>query len=256
MRYALVGYGRMGHEIEAVAALRGHELVAIVDPSERGRRIRRRIAGADLGGAEVAFEFTAPECAEANVLSLLEAGVPVVCGSTGWDPAAGAVARAARKAKLGVVHAPNFSLGMNLFYRLVREAARLLGSTDRFDPFVLEAHHRGKVDAPSGTARRLAEMIVEEDPHRWSVHLDLPPGGLPPGAVQIASVRAGHETGTHTVGFDGEHDRITLRHEARGRTGFAAGAVLAGEWLPGKRGLHGFDRVLSDLFPPHGGRTL
>jgi 4-hydroxy-tetrahydrodipicolinate reductase len=249
VRYALVGYGRMGHEIEAVAAARGHELVAIVDPSERGRKVRRRIGAAELRGAEVAFEFTAPGCAEANVLALLGEGIPVVCGSTGWSPAGGAVERAARKARVAVVHAPNFSLGMNLFYLLVREAARLLGSTDRFDPYVLEAHHRGKVDAPSGTARRLAEMIVEEDPHRWSVHLEVPPTGLPQGAVQVVSIRAGHETGTHTVGFDGEHDRITLRHEARGRAGFAAGAVLAGEWVPGKRGLHGFDRVLSDLFP-------
>jgi 4-hydroxy-tetrahydrodipicolinate reductase len=245
----------MGREIEAAAAARGHDLVSIVDPSERGRRVRRRIGPKEIAGAEVAFEFTSPGSAQGNVVALLEAGVPVVCGTTGWEPDAAALARTAKKAKVGLVLAPNFSIGMNLFYRMVREAARLLGSTDRFDPFVLEAHHRGKIDAPSGTARRLAELIVEEDPHRWSVHVGLPPGGLPPGAVQVVSIRAGHETGTHTVGFDGEHDRIGLTHHARGRAGFAAGAVLAAEWVPGKRGIHGFDRVLNDLFP-HGGRNV
>jgi len=252
VRFALVGYGRMGKEIEAVAQARGHELTAIVDPSERGRRVRRRIGKAELSGAEVAFEFTAPASAEENVLALLGCGVPVVCGTTGFSPDLVALARATRKAKRAVVLAPNYSLGVNLFFHLVQEAARLLGTTDRFDPYVVEAHHRGKADAPSGTARRLADLIVEEDPHRWSVQEGVPPGGLPPGAVQVVSVRAGHETGMHTVGFAGEHDRIELTHQARGRGGFAAGAVLAAEWLPGKRGVHGFDRVLQDLFP--GGR--
>ena len=255
MKFALVGYGRMGREIESAAQARGHELVAIVDPGERGRRVRRRIGQAELANAEVAFEFTAPASAEQNVLALLDCGVPVVCGTTGFSPDLVALTKATRKAKRAVVLAPNFALGMNLFFRLVQEAARLLGSTDRFDPYVLEVHHRGKVDAPSGTARRLADLIVEEDPHRWSVHLGVPPGGVPPGAVQVVSVRAGHETGTHTVGFEGEHDRIELTHRARGRGGFAAGAVLAAEWLPGKRGVHGFDRVLQDLFPAGGRRA-
>ncbi|HET9299078.1 MAG TPA: 4-hydroxy-tetrahydrodipicolinate reductase [Candidatus Polarisedimenticolaceae bacterium] len=255
MKLALVGYGRMGREIEAVAQARGHEVVAIVDPGERGRRMRRRIGEDELSGAEAAFEFTSPGAAEQNVLALLACGVPVVCGTTGFSPDLVALAKATRKARKAVVLAPNYSLGVNLFFRMVQEAARLLGSTDRFDPFVLEEHHRGKVDAPSGTARRLADLVVEEDPHRWSVHEGVPPGGLPPGAVQVVSVRAGNETGTHIVGFDGEHDRIELIHRARGRGGFAAGAVLAAEWIPGKRGVHGFDRVLQDLFPAGGRRA-
>jgi len=255
VKLALVGYGRMGREIEAVAQARGHEVVAMVDPSERGRRVRRRIGEDELSGAEAAFEFTSPGAAEQNVLTLLGCGVPVVCGTTGFSPDLVALARATRKARKAVVLAPNYSLGVNLFFRMVQEAARLLGSTDRFDPFVLEEHHRGKVDAPSGTARRLADLVVEEDPHRWSVHEGVPPGGVPPGAVQVVSVRAGNETGTHIVGFDGEHDRIELTHRARGRGGFAAGAVLAAEWIPGKRGVHGFDRVLQDLFPGGGRRA-
>jgi 4-hydroxy-tetrahydrodipicolinate reductase len=249
LKVAIVGYGRMGQEIEAAADARGHAVVRVVDPSERGRRVRRTIDPQDLRGIEAAFEFTGPESAEANVIALLQAGVPVVCGTTGWDSSSSTLRKAVRASKAGAVIAPNFSVGMNLFHEVVRDAARRFGATDQYDPYVVEAHHRGKADAPSGTARWLGEVVVDEDPRRWTLQI----GNMPPGTVHLVSIRAGHEQGTHTVGFDGENEVVTLTHRTRGRAGFAAGAVLAAEWLQGRRGLHGFERVLADVYP-RGGR--
>ncbi len=247
MRYALVGYGRMGHEVESIASRRGHERVAVVGPGARGPRATGKIDGATLRGAEVAFEFSEPSAAEDNVVALLAAGAAVVCGTTGWDSSSARVAGAVRRSRGALLVAPNFSIGMNLFFRVVSETARALASSGQYDPFVVESHHRAKADAPGGTARRLGELILAADPGLRRLQEGNPPGPLAPGTVHVASVRAGHEPGTHTVGFDGEHDVITLTHRARARSGLALGAVLAGEWLLGRRGRHAFDEVVEDL---------
>jgi 4-hydroxy-tetrahydrodipicolinate reductase len=248
MKYAIVGYGRMGRAIEGEAARRGHELAAIVDPVAEGAGVLRDVRPAELGGARVAFEFSTPAAARTNVMTLLEAGVPVVCGTTGWSPGGEALRRATQRSGAGAVVAPNFSIGMNLFYAIVRRAAALVAATDLFDPYVVEMHHRAKADAPSGTARRLAAILGEAAPRFGRVQFGFSPDGpVPARAVHLASVRAGHEAGTHTVGFDGEHDQLVLTHRARGRGGFALGAVLAAEWIVDRGGLHGFDDVLEDL---------
>jgi 4-hydroxy-tetrahydrodipicolinate reductase len=243
VKVALVGYGKMGRAVEAVARARGHRITAVVDPRAPGAR--RRLDPKRLGGAEVAFEFTSPAAARDNVRLLLEAGVSVVCGTTGWNGSAPETRRWARAGKAGLVVAANYSVGVLLFQRLVEDAAGRLFPTGMFDPYVLEAHHRGKVDAPSGTAWRLAGALAA----RWGGpvidgNAVLP---VPPGAVHVASLRAGHETGTHTVGFEGPHDSISLTHRARGREGFAHGAVLAAEWVRGRRGVHGVDAVIDGL---------
>ncbi len=253
MRFAVVGFGRMGREVAAAAERRGHELTAIVDPTFDGPLAHARIGRTAPGGAEIAFEFTSPTEAERNVIALLRCGVSVVCGSTGWDPTSRRLEDAVRLAKGGLVVAPNFSIGMHLFSMIVSEAARLFGAAGLHDPWVLETHHRGKVDAPSGTARLLARLILTADGRFTSVQEGNPEGPIAPGALHVASVRAGHEPGTHCVGFDGEHDAVTLSHRTRGRSGLALGAVLAAEWLVGRRGRHGFGEVVGDLL--HAGTT-
>jgi 4-hydroxy-tetrahydrodipicolinate reductase len=195
---------------------------------------------------EVAYEFTEPASARENVAALVEAGVRVVCGTTGWKPGV-ALRKQVREKKVGIVVAPNFSVGMNLFYRLARQAARTLGAAGLHQAYVLESHHVGKVDAPSGTARRLAEIVSRADPRRPAVVEGNPEGRLQEGAVHVASLRAGHEPGRHAVGFDGPFDVIELTHRARSRAGFALGAVLAGEWIVGREGVYGFDPVLDGL---------
>lgn len=239
MNYALIGYGKMGRAVEIEAARRGHERTVIVT---RGRWTKRSLSGVD-----VAFEFTEPASAEQNVIALLALGIPVVCGTTGWDPGSTRVQRAARDGGAGLIAAPNFSVGMGLFFRITSAAVRALRSAEGYDPYVLEFHHRQKLDAPSGTALRLAQLVQSGDPRIRSIHQGPLLGKLPEGAMHVTGVRAGHEPGTHTVGFEGEHDSIQLTHRARGRAGAALGAVLAAEWLPNRPGIHSFDEVLDAL---------
>jgi 4-hydroxy-tetrahydrodipicolinate reductase len=243
VKYAVVGHGRMGRAVDAVAASRGHRRHAVLDPRDDGEGA----PGIDAAsGADVAFEFTQPDAAEENVLALVGAGIPVVCGTTGWSPG-DRLAQALAATNTGMVLAPNFSIGVNLFFRIVDHASRLLGGCGLFDPYVQEIHHRGKKDAPSGTARRLVASLLAGDPRLGEVLEGRPDGGLPGGAVQIVSIRAGGEPGSHTVGFDGEFEGIVLEHRSRSREGFALGAVLAAEWLGRRPGLHVFEEVLDDI---------
>ena len=245
MRYALVGAGRMGRAIEVEAARRGHEKVAEIDLDSTARLAREGLSLEDLGRPDVAFEFTVPAAAEANVRALVHAGVPVVCGTTGWAPSPGLLEALARSGA-GAVISPNFSLGMALFRGLVREAGRRVAATRLHRPWIFEAHHTGKADAPSGTARELARILLEVDPRWNTVQEGNPAGRLADDALHVVSLRSGAEPGTHTVGFDGEYDRITLTHSARSRAGFAIGAVIAAEWIRGRTGLHAFDEVVQD----------
>jgi len=257
MKYALVGYGKMGHAIEAAASARGHDVGPIVDRAGKGRGITRAIGKGSWRGVTVAFEFTEPAAARDHLVALLERGIGVVCGTTGWDAGDAALRRAAKASSAGAVIAPNFSVGMNLFYTAVADAARRYLAVGGYDPWIAEWHHRAKADAPSGTARRLAAIVAEAAPDGAAVREGLLRTPLAPGDVHVAAVRAGREPGRHLVGFDGQDDAVTLEHVARGREGFARGAVLAAEWLRGRRGLHGFEDVLNDLTRgrrPRGGR--
>ncbi len=253
LRYALVGHGKMGRAVEAAAAARGHRCVAVVDPKGPWPDTAAALRAGALEEAEVVFEFTQPRAALANVVALLKAGQRVVCGTTGWDPEAPEVTRALEQGGGALLAAPNFSLGMHLFYAVVREAAQRLVGSGLYEPFVVEWHHRAKADCPSGTALRLARIVAGAGGGERAVVV----GGteaVPRGAVHVTGVRAGHEPGRHMVGFDGEHDAVELVHRSRGRSGLAWGAVLAGEWLArGRRGRCGFEEVVADLLAQGGG---
>jgi 4-hydroxy-tetrahydrodipicolinate reductase len=229
----------MGREVERQATGRGHRCTAIIE------RARAAEAWAEaLDGAEVAFEFTRAEAAEPNVAALVRAGVSVVCGTTGWEVSP-RLAGILEGARAGALIAPNFSVGMQIFCRTVERAASDFGALGLHDPFIEEWHHRAKRDAPSGTARRLAAIVRQADAR------------IDPGALPVVSLRAGVEPGTHRVGFDGEHDLVVLEHRARGRGGFALGAVLAAEWLRGRAGLQSFEdcvaAILRGELDPRGG---
>jgi 4-hydroxy-tetrahydrodipicolinate reductase len=175
------------------------------------------------------MEFTQPDAAVANLERLIEAGVPTVTGTTGWRDDLPRIAALVARRNGALLHAANFSLGVHLFLRAARDLARQFAGRAEFDAFILEEHHAGKVDAPSGTARELQARLAEGDAGR---------------AYPITSVRAGATPGTHRVAYDGPHERVSLSHVARSRDGFAAGALTAAEWLPGHPGVHTIEDML------------
>jgi 4-hydroxy-tetrahydrodipicolinate reductase len=234
MKIAVVGYGKMGREVEAVLRERGHEAVVV------------RHGGALPGGCDAGIDFTQPAAVVDNVRAALGAHMKYVVGTTGWAEKHEDVRILVTEAQGGLVHAANFSLGVNLFYRVVRQAATLMARFPDYDPYVFERHHRMKKDAPSGTAKVLAGIIEASGGPRSRAVSELE-GAPPADAFHVSALRAGGIVGEHTVGFDSGGDEILLEHRARTRRGFASGAVLAAEWIATRTGFHDFSAVLDDL---------
>ena len=234
MRVAVVGYGKMGREVAAVLRDRHHEPVMT-------------LRGSDFpAGCPVGIDFTQPDAVITNATAALKTGARYVIGTTGWDKQLPDLTKLVAQTKGGVVHAANFSLGVNLFYKVVRDAAHLFARFPDYDPYILEKHHRQKKDAPSGTAKVLAGIISSAAGKRPKPTSTLD-GPLADDSFHVAAVRAGGIVGEHTVGFDSGGDEILLEHRARTRRGFALGAVLAAEWIATRTGVHSFDAVLEDL---------
>ena len=234
MKVAVVGYGRMGREVEAVLRERGHE-PAIV---RRGHPFP--------SSCSVGIDFTNAESVMPNVAAALASGARYVVGATGWSGQEAEVRALVDRTQGGLVYAANFSLGVGLFYEIVRNAASLMARFPDYDPYVLEKHHRKKKDAPSGTANVLAGLVAQAGGQASRPLTDLE-GLLPKDAFHVASVRAGGIVGDHTVGFDSGADEILLEHRARSRRGFAQGSVLAAEWIATRQGVHPFSEVLKSL---------
>ncbi len=244
MKLALVGYGKMGRCVENVAMERGHEVVARIDPTLDTHDIDAET----LGGADVAIEFTVPAATVDNITALAAAGVDAVVGTTGWHQRLNEATDAVAGAGTGLVHASNFSLGVSLFLRLARAAAKMADALGEYDLHIREAHHRQKIDHPSGTAITLADILIEEVARKESWSATLPDGAPHPQVLYVASERVGDTAGSHIVGLEGPDDRIELRHEARTRVAFARGAVAAAEWIRGRSGVFTLDDMLAETF--------
>lgn len=213
--------------IEQAAQSRGHEIIARFD-------IDNNVNGAGLtktglAGVDVAIEFSTPETVFTNLRRLAELRVPAVVGTTGWQQQLAEVRSLVEQHETALVYGANFSVGMNLFFKVAQYAAQLYARFAEYDPFLLEHHHKFKLDAPSGTALVIERLMRESYGERM------------PGSV---SLRAGFAPGTHEVGFDSEADTVTLTHTARNRQGFALGAVVAAEMIVTRRGLFEFSELL------------
>lgn len=229
MKLALIGYGAMGQLVANLARAAGDEIGATVtsrDASEDAAQL-----AASLRGHDAAIDFSVGTAVLRNVEACALASVPLVEGTTGWQENEGAVQRMIEEQNGALVHAANFSIGVNVFYRIVGHAASLMAGLDQYQAFIEEEHHSRKRDAPSGTALMLKDLMAEH------IKVETP----------IASVRAGHIPGTHRVGFDSAADQITLTHMARSREGFAAGALTAAHWITGRKGMFEFSRVIDEV---------
>lgn len=232
MNAVLVGYGKMGQAIEKILIERGHNIIG---------RLESTPTPDDLNGADVAIEFTQPEAAFNNIKSLLENGIPTISGTTGWTDRLEEIKEINSKSDCGFLYASNFSLGVNLFFELNEHLAQLMNNYPEYQIELEEIHHTQKLDKPSGTAITLAEGIIENSNlyNKWESDKKSGEEVLP-----IYSKRIDTTPGTHTVSYKSEIDDIEITHTAHSRKGFALGAVLAAEWIVGKKGFFSMKDVL------------
>jgi len=236
MKIALIGYGKMGKTIEHIALQRGHDIVLKIDVSNAAD-----FTADNLRKADVAIEFTSPHSAYDNVMQCLSAGVPVVCGSTGWLDRLEEVEQYCRANNGSFLYASNFSVGVNIFFEINKRLAELMAPHPGYTVHMEEVHHTQKLDAPSGTAVTLAEQVLERMARKtgWVNHESADASVLP-----IISKRQDPAPGIHTVTYSSDIDTIEITHTAHNRDGFATGAVLAAEFLPGRKGIFGMKEVL------------
>jgi len=227
MRVVIVGNGRMGKAVAALALQRGHGIHTVLDSSDNagGRALTRE----RMVGCDVAIEFTRPDAVVSNLERLIDLGIPTVTGTTGWSDALPRIAALVKERRGGLLHAANFSVGVHLFLRAARELARSFSGRPEFNASIREEHHAAKLDTPSGTALLLQQRLGDSDGLR---------------SFPITSVRAGSVPGTHTLTYEGPHETVSLSHVARDRQSFAEGALTAAEWLPGRTGVFTFEDLL------------
>lgn len=227
LNLALLGHGKMGSAVARIAPGRGFDLRLIleIDSNRNGVGITEE----NFSGIDVAIDFTQPDVVVENIRRVAALGVSLVVGTTGWNDRFTEVEKIVADSGIGLVHAANFSIGVQLFYRLAREAAKIFAPYAIYEPYIVEAHHKFKKDAPSGTALELKRSVEPLLPGR---------------EIPTSSVRGGYIPGTHELVFDSEADSVTVRHAARSRQGFAEGALYAARWVAGKKGMFAFDRIL------------
>ena len=228
MKIALIGYGAMGKLIRTLAEEKGHEIAVVIDDADAA--LSADEMAKKLVGVDVAIDFTSAEAVRRNVEACVAAGVPLVEGTTGWHDERDEIERIVREGNGSFVFGANFSIGVNLLYRIVEHAAELFAKFPEYETFIEEQHHSRKKDSPSGTALKLKDIVTN--------HVEI---------GDIAATRAGNIPGTHRVGFDGPADQILLEHTARSREGFAAGSILAAEWIAGKRGFYEFTEIIDEI---------
>ena len=229
MKLAIIGYGAMGQLVAKLAREQRHQVALTLDIDDANRGVED-LANA-LRGCEVAIDFSVADTVLKNAEACARAGVPIVVGTTGWQSQVDDVRRIVTEHHGALIYGANFSVGVQVFYRIAARAAELFRGLESYDAFIEEAHHKRKRDAPSGTAVQLRNLVAADLGRE----------------VPVSSTRAGYIPGTHRLGFDSAADQITLTHTARSREGFAAGALVAAGWIIGRKGVYEFSEVFDEI---------
>ena len=246
MNIAIIGYGKMGREIEKIAKSKGINVASIIDPSDSNARYRA-ISQESLKDADVCLDFTNPEAALENIRKAAALGKNIVVGTTGWYGRMDEARKIVEKAGTGLIWSGNFSIGVNIFFGIVENSAKIIDKFDDYDIFVHELHHSQKADSPSGTAAMIGKILIGSIRRKSKIVTEEVKRRIEPDELHISSTRAGKIFGTHIVGFDSDADSIELRHTAKGRQGFASGALMAAEWINGKRGFYGIADMMDEI---------
>ena len=238
MNIALFGYGKMGKVIEKIAIDRGHHITVKVDANNPKETF-------DLSETDVVIEFSVPESAEENIRFCIENNIPIVIGTTGWYEHLATLTDLCNSNKGALIHSTNFSLGVNIFFELNKQLAKMMAKIDQYTASVVETHHAEKLDAPSGTGITLVEGIIDNHPayNKWE---NVKKSQIiAERTLSIESVRLAGVPGTHEVKFESAIDQIEIKHIAHSREGFGLGSVIAAEWITGKKGVYTMQDVLN-----------
>ncbi len=247
MNIAIVGYGRMGHQIESVLLEKGITPKVKIDKFSKDADFNS-VDSRSLAGIDIAIDFALPDDIMVRVEHYVKNGVSVVMGTTGWFDRIDEVKNMVGE-KIGFIWSGNFSIGVNVFFRLVKYASSIFDKLPDYDKLVYEIHHKEKKDSPSGTALMIGNMILEASSEKNSIVTSELNRKIADNELHVASVRGGYYPGTHSVQFDSLADTIELKHTARNREGFAYGAALASSWLYGKKGFFNIDDLMNSIIP-------
>jgi|TARA_B100000780_G_scaffold65167_1_gene42767 4-hydroxy-tetrahydrodipicolinate reductase len=233
MNIAILGYGKMGKEIEQISTERGHKIIYKIDKDSIIQ---------DLNGVDVAINFSTPQSAFKNISNALNNSIPVICGTTGWLDNYNEVVKLSNKTNTSFLYSSNFSLGVNLFFELNKKLASIMKNHNQYKVSIEEIHHIEKLDKPSGTAIKIAEDIFEKSGYKkWSFIED------EENVIKMTSRRTNNIPGTHVLKYSSEIDSIEIKHTAKNRKGFAMGAVIAAEWIINKKGVFEMEDVINDF---------
>lgn len=246
MNISIVGYGRMGNLVEEVAKEKGITVVSTIDPNVSSARYKN-ISEESLGQSDVCVCFTQPNAALSNIENIAKLGKDIVVGTTGWHADVDEAKDIVSKYNIGLIYSENFSVGVNVFYKMIEQTASLINKFDGYDIFVHEFHHKGKLDSPSGTANNIGEILLSNIKRKKSIVTEKLDRQILPEEIHVASVRGGYVPGHHAVSYDSEVDTISITHQARSRKGFAVGSAMAAQWICGKKGFYTKDDMLVDL---------
>ena len=232
MNIAIIGYGKMGKEIEKLAKLKKISVISTIDPGNSGAKYKE-INEASMKNVDVCIDFSVPKAVAGNVRRISSFRKNIAIGTTGWNDGIDEVKEIVKKTNIGLIYASNFSVGVNVFFRILENASKIISRIEGYDVYGYELHHNKKIDAPSGTAKTIEGIL--------SKNLDKKQ------KINFASVRSGFIPGTHVVGFDSSADTIELKHVARNREGFALGAIMAAEWIKNKKGFYSINDMMDEV---------
>ena len=246
MNISIIGYGKMGREIEKAAKAKNITVKSIVDIRDSNAAYRE-INKESMQDVDVCIDFTHPDSAVENIKTISKFKKNIVVGTTGWHQNIDEAREVVKKSGIGLIYASNFSVGVNVFFRILEEAARIIDNIEDYDVYGYELHHNKKVDSPSGTAKTIGEILIRNIKRKNKLLFEKIGRKIEPNELHFASIRAGFIPGTHVVGFDSSADTIELKHTARNREGFALGAIMAAQWINRKRGLYTIDDMMKSI---------
>jgi len=246
MNIALIGYGKMGHEVKKVAKAKNINVASIIDPSENNTH--KEINQEAMSNVDVCIDFSNPAAVLGNIKKIAEFKKNVVIGTTGWYDKIEEAKNIVQANNIGLIYSSNFSTGVNIFFKIVENAAKIINKINDYDVYGYELHHNKKIDSPSGTAKTIGEILLKNIKRKNKLLFEKIDRKIEQDELHFASIRAGFIPGTHVVGFDSNADSIELKHVARNREGFASGALMAAQFIHNKKGFYDINDMMKNIF--------